>query len=257
MITEQPPQNIDTIDSKVSKFPKDASESSTSPVNIDLKIKIEDIKAQLTTTINAAFMREDLSEKEQNDIIKKGKVESYCQLTVLYYQNNMYPKALAYASALHQIDANNPVFTYTLASILNKLNMGRIATTLGLSLIKSDPNNHEYHAILATSYSLINRYTEALKYQKKADLLLPNKFEYKASLGLIYKKLGEATQSISYYEQALAINPNSASVNIALAEVYFEKRNIIMARQYSKAALSLSPHNRFIQAKSREIIGKS
>ncbi len=215
--------------------------------DINLKIQVDNIKAELSKEINIALSMNDISIKEQSTLIKKSRFDSYCKLTILYSQHNKYDKALPYAAALYQMDMNNEVFKYNLANILNKLNSGKIAIVLGLNLIRSHPDNPQYHSLLATSYSIENKHSEALKYMLIASSISPNEFEYLASIGLLYKKLGNIHSAIEYYRKSLEINPNNVSVNMEISELYYMQRNNTLSKKFLMIAKSLSPDNKLIQ----------
>lgn len=89
---------------------------------------------------------------------------------------------------------------------------------------KSKPVTEGDYFMLAYSFSEMEDFGNAVKYFKKANLILPNKLSIILNIGIAYLKLNNIKGSVSWLERAYKVDPYNIDVNSALCVSYYHQK---------------------------------
>ena len=163
---------------------------------------------------------------------------SMIKATYLDSANNM-AHAIEVLEAVQSDKSFSTDHKFYLASLYEKEEQFKEATTLIQSILKSEPENA--HALNFLGYSLLERgieFDQAYKYISQAINIMPEDGYIRDSLGWYFFKIGKVKEALKELKKAAAKVPDDISINRHLAVVYSTLKNFKKAQSYIKKAIA-------------------
>ena len=109
--------------------------------------------------------------------------------------------------------------------------------------IANDPNNPEFHFVLAEINSSIKNYTEAIRSYKSAIEINPKASKYYLRLACVYYDLDNNHEAKKYFSDAILIQPDSVLAHASLGLINAKQKNADAAIISFQTAINLEPDN--------------
>ncbi len=161
---------------------------------------------------NEAKVLKEATRKLEKDA---DNVSALTQLSEIYFEKELYDKALPYYKNLVRI-----------SPIHSEINEGKVALKAGICLCKA------------------KEWGEALKYLLQSNMKDASNFEINYYLGLVYNNLKDYSKSIPCLKKALIVNPASTAANMLVARCFYEQRHFKEALPYLKVVIAAEPNNK-------------
>jgi tetratricopeptide (TPR) repeat protein len=113
--------------------------------------------------------------------------------------------------------------------------------------IALEPENAQWHAALADTYSILGKWHEALTPMQDAVKLDPEKPGFQSGMGQCLTFLGKAKEALPYLERALELNPQSAVTHARMSVALFKTGDTKGSSQHLRKALELKPDDPNLQ----------
>ncbi len=129
-------------------------------------------------------------------------------------------KAISYYRECVEIDPNNPIGYFKLATVYHSMGNYPFAVSRINEAIRIDPNNKWYYLLLTQSYLAMSDFPKATESIKKVIELEPDNIEYQLELVELYaqqNKFDKAIQTLDEVEKRYGSNPE---FNIRKQEFY-------------------------------------
>jgi superkiller protein 3 len=151
--------------------------------------------------------------------------EIYMNIGVINYNSGRYENALNYYKKSEEINTENDLLYYNLASLLSDLNRNTEALEKINKAIKLNPNDAEFFNLKGTFFLIQSSLDSAEQQFKRAIEIDPKFAGAFYNLGYLFGEKMDHVQSIKYYDQAVLLNFNieATLVNRALQKIKINK----------------------------------
>lgn len=150
----------------------------------------------------------NVSEFASNEAHSHATASSYCELGILYKENNNLDDALGSFKKSIELNPKHSMALYELGVIYEKQKNYDEAIKIYTESLKIRENSEAFQN-LGVCYLKKGMFKEAYRNLTKAMLLNPNKYTIYNNLGAVLEKIGNYESAIQMLEIAIKLNPNN------------------------------------------------
>lgn len=175
--------------------------------------------------------------------LNKNFINSIINLSILYFNQRAYEKALELLNETDVSVLENPNVLLNKGFALNELGLYTEAIECLKKCLKIEANNPKVLSNLGTAYLGIKNYPETLKCYEQALNFDDNSAQIYSNLGHLYQKLKNYPKSIEFLEKAISIDNQFPNALVNLGVSYLEQRDFVKAKHALTSAIQIDVNN--------------
>jgi tetratricopeptide (TPR) repeat protein len=165
------------------------------------------------------------------------------ELSKIYYNQQKYDAALAYARIAAKRDPDNEWYAQQLADALGATNKFKEAADAYGDYLKRNPNNTERYYDWAYYLTKAGKYADAIQAYDKIENQIGLNPDVSQEKERLYLKMGKTDKAIDEVNKLIANNPNEPSYYAMLADLYSANNMDDKAMEALQKLIQIDPYN--------------